>query len=100
MEGNRQLAFHVTNHHQDGFPCSFCDFTAKTWNSKSRHETTVHKVSSLVKTAIVASEEPSDLDHDVEYACSHCSYKTPSRERFVAHEVFRDQRRTLCDTLY
>jgi KRAB domain-containing zinc finger protein len=88
VAGSRQLAFHITNHHQEGFPCSLCDFRAESWNSKKRHEATVHKLSTTVKTRTSASEEPSDLDHDLEYACSHCSYKTPSRERFLAHEVF------------
>jgi hypothetical protein len=87
VDGSRQLAFHETNHHQAGFPCSLCDFKASTLKLRKRHEAKVHKGTSTAKTAINPSEEPSDLDHDIEYSCSHCSFRTPSRERFVAHEV-------------
>ena len=88
VEGNRQLLFHETNHHQDSFPCRICDVKARTYRSKKRHEETVHKVTSSTKVHSLV--EPSDLKHDIEHECSHCSFRTPSRERFLAHEVFHD----------
>lgn len=88
VEGNRQLIFHETNHHEDGFPCSICDFKASTFTSRKQHMASVHRGTSSTKVHSLV--EPSDLEHDIEHECSHCSFRTPSRERFIAHEVFHD----------
>ncbi|XP_057380646.1 uncharacterized protein LOC130703026 isoform X2 [Daphnia carinata] len=82
----RQLTFHITNHHLDGFSCNLCNYKAKTLTEKNNHYASVHEPATASKTSFHSSEPLSNSDCDLEHICTQCSFKTTSRDRFQMHE--------------
>ena len=71
VDSEKKLEAHLYTHHRAGFACKFCEFRADTKGQLKKHVDSAHETG----------------DAEIEHVCSHCNFKTPSRDDFISHEV-------------